>query len=125
MTIDRYLDRGDMYVLFQNENALCECVVTDEGEGVLELKNIATAPGYQGQGYGRRLIDYIIERYSEFTTLIVGTADSPTTLPFYERYGFVQYKRVENFFVDNYDHPIYEGGKQLIDMVYLRLEIQH
>ena len=28
--------------------------------------------------------------------------------------------RVENFFTDNYDHPIYEEGKLLTDMVYLK-----
>ena len=28
--------------------------------------------------------------------------------------------RQKNFFTDHYDHPIYEGGRQLIDMIYLR-----
>ena len=27
---------------------------------------------------------------------------------------------IPNFFTDNYDHPIYECGVQLIDMVYLQ-----
>lgn len=27
--------------------------------------------------------------------------------------------RIKNFFTDNYDHPIFECGVQLIDMVYL------
>lgn len=46
--IERYLDRGDMYALVDEGEARCVCVVTDEGEGVLELKNIATAPGFRG-----------------------------------------------------------------------------
>ena len=37
--IDRYLDRGRMYVLEDN-GVKCECVVTDEGNGILEIKNI-------------------------------------------------------------------------------------
>ena len=41
--IDRYLNKGWMYVLDDN-GIKCECVVTNEGNGVLELKNIATAP---------------------------------------------------------------------------------
>ena len=41
--IDRYLDNGRMYVLDDN-GIKCECVVTDEGNGVLEIKNIATVP---------------------------------------------------------------------------------
>ena len=27
------------------------------------------------------------------------------------------------FFTDHYDHPIYEGGVQLIDMIYLRRQL--
>ena len=56
--IDRYLDRGTMYVL-DDHGIKCECVVTDEGKGVLELKNIATEPEYQGKGYGKALIDFV------------------------------------------------------------------
>ena len=38
--IDRYIDRGTMYVLVDN-GVKCECVVTDEGKGILEIKNIS------------------------------------------------------------------------------------
>lgn len=38
----------------------------------------------------------------------------------YERCGFVRSHRIENFFVENYDHPIFEDGVQLVDMVYLK-----
>ena len=48
--IDRYLERGTMYVLEDNE-VKAECVVTDEGGGILELKNIAVVPDCQGKGY--------------------------------------------------------------------------
>ena len=34
--IDRYLERGSMYVL-EDDGVKAECVVTDEGGGVLEL----------------------------------------------------------------------------------------
>ncbi|MCX7746207.1 MAG: GNAT family N-acetyltransferase, partial [Clostridia bacterium] len=27
---------------------------------------------------------------------------------------------VKNFFIDNYDHPMYENGQQLVDMIYLK-----
>ena len=56
--IDRYLERGTMYVL--NDNGVkAECVVTDECNGILEIKNIATVPEYQGKGYAKALIDFI------------------------------------------------------------------
>ncbi len=121
--IDRYLERGTMYVL-DDDGIKAECVVTDEGDGVLEIKNIAVLPEYQHKGYGKRLIQYIEQKYSkDFHIFRVGTGDSPLTIPFYERCGFVKTYRLRNFFIDNYDHPIFECGTQLIDMVYLEKSI--
>lgn len=121
--IDAYLERGTMYVLADN-GVKCECVVTDEGNGVLEIKNIATRPEWRGKGYGRALIDFIVMRYrGRYSELQVGTGDSPLTVPFYERCGFTRSHRIKNFFTDNYDHPIYECGIQLVDMVYLQRKL--
>lgn len=121
--IDRYLDRGAMYIL-EDSGVKAECVVTDEGQGILELKNIAVDPACQGLGYGRRLVDFIAETYAgRYDVLQVGTGDSPLTVPFYEKCGFRRSHRIKNFFTENYDHPIFEGGVQLVDMVYLRKTI--
>lgn len=121
--IDRYINRGTMYVL-DDDGVKCECVVTDEGEGILEIKNIATEPQYQGKGYARAMIDFICRKYKgDFSVLQVGTGDSPLTVPFYEKCGFVRSHTVKNFFTDNYDHPIYECGVLLTDMVYLRKKL--
>ena len=121
--VDRYLEKGTMYVLEDN-GTKCECVVTDEGNGVLEIKNIATMPGSQRKGYGKALIDFLIRKYTgQYSVLQVGTGDSPITIPFYENCGFVRSHVVPNFFADNYDHPIYECGVQLTDMVYLQRNI--
>ena len=118
--LDRYLEGGVMFVL-DDDGVKGECVVTNEGDGVLEIKNIAVAPGQQRKGYGKALIEYIADRYRErYSILQVGTGDSPLTIPFYEKCVFVRHHIVKNFFTYNYDHPIYECGVQLVDMVYLR-----
>ena len=118
--IDRYLERGTMYVL-DDDGVRAECVVTDEGEGILEIKNLAISPEDQGKGYGRALIEFLAENYATaFSVLQVGTGESPLTVPFYEKCGFTYHHRVSNFFTDHYDHPIYECGVQLVDMVYLQ-----
>ena len=36
--VDRYLEKGNMYVL-EDGNVKAECVVTDEGNAILEIKN--------------------------------------------------------------------------------------
>ncbi len=121
--IDRYLDRGTMYVL-EDDGVKAECVVTDEGGGVLELKNIAVEPDCQGKGYGKALVSFLVETYrGQYSVLQVGTGDSPSTIPFYESCGFRRHHRIKNFFTDHYDHPIFECGVQLVDMVYLQRKL--
>ena len=118
--IDSYLDKGRMYVLDDN-GIKCECIISDEGNGVLEIKNIATVSEHQGKGYARALIDFVVQKYKEqYNVLQVGTGDSPLTIPFYEKCGFVRSHSIPNFFTDNYDHPIFECGIQLVDMVHLQ-----
>ena len=98
--------------------------MTEESEEILELKNLAVDPQCQRRGYGRKMIEFLCDRYKGKKAILqAGTGDSPATLPFYERCGFTPSHRILNFFVDNYDHPIVECGKQLVDMVYLQKKI--
>ncbi len=121
--IDRYINKGTMYVL-DDDGVKSECVVTDEGNGIIEIKNIATVPEHQGKGYAKALIDFLVKEYGgKYSILQVGTGDSPLTVTFYEKCGFVRSHSIPNFFTDNYDHPIFECGVQLVDMVYLQRKI--
>ena len=98
--IDLYLERGEMFALY----------------------DIATYPHYQRKGYGTQLIKFLLEHYKDrYQTMLVGTGDSTYTIPFYERCGFTYSHRIPDFFIKNYDHPMYEDGKQLRDMVYLKI----
>lgn len=118
--IDRYLERGAMYVLEDPEPAGV-CVVTDEGNGILELKNIAVSPAVQGRGYGRAMLEFLQSRYrGQYRLLQAGTGDSPLTVPFYEACGFRRSHVIPDFFTRYYDHPIFEAGVQLRDLVYLQ-----
>lgn len=118
--IEKYLYRGDMFALYDNDIRAI-CVITQEQVGTYELKNIVTVPKYQQKGYGQKLIAFIVDYYKKSgSELYVGTGNNPRILRFYERCGFVKSHVVKNFFTDNYDHPIYEDGQQLIDMIYLK-----
>lgn len=121
--IDRYLDNGIMYVLDDN-GIKGECVIIDKGNNILEIKNIAIEPKYQNLGYGKALIDFIITKYKgQYSIVQVGTGNSPLTIPFYEKCGFTYSHKVENFFTKNYNHPIYESGILLKDMIYLQRKL--
>ena len=118
--IDKYLPNGDLFALY-DEDLKSVCVVVPIDGETCELKNIATYKQYQGKGYGKTLVNFIIDFYKkDYKTMLVGTGESPSTLSFYESCGFEETYRVANFFTDNYDHPIFEGDIQLVDMVYLK-----
>ena len=121
--IDKYLERGELFALY-DDDVKSICVVTGENEDTCELKNIATDEKWQGCGYGSKLLHYIFDYYKGvYKTITVGTGDYPPILQFYERHGFQVTHKVEKFFTDNYDHPIFENGIQLVDMIYLKREL--
>ena len=121
--IDKYIERGIMFAIYDND-LKGVCIVTKEEDRAYEIKNIAIYENFHGQGYGKKLIEYICEYFKGDCDIIyVGTGDSPLTVPFYEKCGFKKSHRIKNFFIENYDNPIYECGKQLIDMIYLKKEV--
>ena len=117
--IDEYLERGELFALYDGD-LKSVCVVTRESDDVCELKNIATYEKWHGNGYGSILLNHIFSHYKgRYKTMLVGTGDCPWILQFYEKNGFKISHRVKDFFTDNYDHPMFDNGIQLVDMVYL------
>ena len=117
--VRRYLDRGVLYVMEEAGESTAVCLVTEEGPGVYEIKNLAVAPGFRRQGRGRAMVEHACSACPG-GVMLVGTGETPSTLRFYRSCGFVPSHRVENFFTDHYDHPIVEEGVVLRDMVYLK-----
>ncbi|MDE6454887.1 MAG: GNAT family N-acetyltransferase [Dysosmobacter sp.] len=119
----RYLDRGTLWALYDG-GLRAVCVVTEEGGGDFEIKNLAVAPESQRRGYGRVMVDFAVRTYrGRGTRLLAGTGDSQLTIPFYEACGFRECGRIKDFFTENYDHPIYEAGRRLVDMVYFSMAL--
>lgn len=118
--IDKYLEPGDMFALF-DDDLKTVCVVLAINKETCELKNIATYKKYQGKGYAKALIKYVSDYYkNNYKTMLVGTGDTPAILSFYHNCGFEKSHIIKNFFTDNYDHPMFDDGVQLVDMVYLK-----
>jgi len=120
--IRKYLYRGKLFALY-DEDLRTVSVVTEEDNKTCEIKNIATYEKYQGKGYGKVMVNFIIKSYkNNCKILLVGTGESKRTISFYENFGFTYSHKIRNFFIDNYKHKMYEEGKQLIDMIYLKIE---
>ena len=119
--IDRYLDDSDMYVMFKNGQPVSEICLWARPDGHLELKNIATLPSEQGNGYAAQLIRHAISVYrTRYRKLYVGTSEDGRA--FYRRAGFKDSYVEKDFFLQ-YSEPVIENGKVLTDMYYLSLDI--
>ncbi|MBO5476741.1 MAG: GNAT family N-acetyltransferase [Clostridia bacterium] len=122
--IDKYLDKGEMYIIEEDGDAVCEVVVTEVDNDTCELKNIATLPKVRGKGYASKIIQYIFEVYkNKYKRMIVGTTEN--MIPFYVLNGFTKYHHtVKNFFIDNYNEEIWDGDLHCIDMYYYSKEFK-
>ena len=122
--VERYLGQSTMYALYDEGRICAECAVTDEGDGVAEIQNLAVEPTSQRRGFGQALVAYVLRRCrGRFVRLRVRTGDSPLTVPFYRSCGFAQVARLEGDILARYDHPIFEAGVQLVDTVVLEQAI--
>ena len=72
--IDRYLEAGDMHVLSIGDAPVCVAVVIPYSDTACELKNLATDPQFQKQGYATRLMETLFKFYAaRFRAMYVGT----------------------------------------------------
>lgn len=119
--ISKYIEQSTVFALYVNDVLTSVCAVITTDNETIEIKNLATYPEYQNKGYASALIDFVCNKYkTEFKYLILGTGENNKTLSFYKKRGFKETHRLKNFFIENYSHPIFEGGKQLKDMIYLK-----
>ena len=96
-----------------------------EGEGFYYVEHFAVRPDLRGQRLGGRALEQLIARGKPVVLEIDPPEDkvSRRRQDFYERCGFQRSHILPDFFTEHYDHPIYEGGVLLRDMVYLRREL--
>ena len=116
--IEKYLSNGEMFVLTYEENPICIAVTAKVNDDIVELKNIVTKEEYRGKGYAKKMLKYLSDNYkTKYKKIIVGTSEN--CIPFYVKQGFDRYeKTIKNFFVDNYDEPIFDGNIQCMDIYY-------
>lgn len=123
--IDRYLGRSTLYAAEQEGQTVGVMAFVRLSEQLYELKNLAVAPEWQGQGIGKWMVGELCRMCRErgAQALRAGTGESPKTMGFYRACGFVPCGREPDFFLRNYDHPIVEDGVTLRDMIYLEKKL--
>lgn len=121
--VRQYLDRGEMYALMIRGEAACVAIAAPAEEGVCELYNLATAPGFRHKGYASRMIRHLIQNCTGvYTALQVGT--SADLIPFYEQFGFRHTGTRPDFFLnEHYDPTLFDEGEDLRDMEVLTMKL--
>ncbi len=122
--IRSYLSESRCFVAMSNGIVIGACLVKPREVGVHELMSIAVGPDYQKSGNGTELLKWVIDffRRAGASQLEVGTGTFGYQLSFYQRQGFRVTSIDRDFFLKNYNEPIFEDGIQLMDM--LRLTIR-
>ena len=123
--VESYLARGELWACIdENGPAGVALVMPVDGDAV-ELMNLCTRSDVRGCGLGHALVEHIKRRYADrYRELRVGTADGfEQTQHFYEKCGFRLTHIDRGFFVRNYSEPVYDCGKQCIDMARYALRL--
>jgi ribosomal protein S18 acetylase RimI-like enzyme len=124
--IYKYIEQCDIFAGLNAAVPIGAAAVLPLDEESCELKNLAIDPAFQHKGYGRQLVEYLFTRYKDkFAFMQVGTSDATRdTIRFYTRCGFQYAYRIKNFFIDNYQNPVYDSGIQCVDMVVLNRSLK-
>ena len=124
--IKRYLNGSWCYAALINNVIVGVCVVKPICESKTEIFNIAVSPENQKQGIGSQLLQFVLDHLHEknVESVELGTGTFGYQLAFYQRFGFRVDAIHKDFFINNYDKPIYENGIQLKDMLRLVLKLK-
>lgn len=124
--IRQYLPQSRCFVISDDKAVCGVCAVQELEAGVYELMSIAVDEARQQSGAGTALLRWLIDalRQSGATRLEVGTGTFGFQLAFYQRQGFRVSAIDRDFFLRNYEAPIYENGIQHLDMLRLSLPLK-
>lgn len=122
--VEGYLSQSKCFIATLKGQTVGACIIKQVSADVHELMNISVAPEYQKNGIGRELLQHVIisTRKTKVKRLEVGTGTFGYQLTFYQREGFRVNAIDKDFFLVNYEEPIYEDGIQLKDMLRLVLK---
>ena len=124
--IYEYLKRSEVFIAIQNKTVVGVIAILPLEKGAVEIKNIAVNPEFQGKGIGTYLIENAIRiaTLDQQEKILIGTANSSIgQLYLYQKLGFEITEIKKDFFIKNYDTPIYENGIQAKHMLLLTREL--
>lgn len=125
--VSDYLKNSFCYCAKMDDSIIGIIVLQPRDSETAEIMNLAVHPHMQGKGIGQALIKQGIEaaRNKGYKTLEIGTGNSSIgQLALYQKAGFRITEIDHDFFIRNYDQPIFENGIQCRDMIRLSMKMK-
>ncbi|TCZ81283.1 N-acetyltransferase [Paenibacillus albiflavus] len=122
--VNSYLQKGICYLAYSDNTLIGEIVLVPTEPSTMEIMNVAVHEDYQGKGIGKQLIHKALEEAAKLgaATVEIGTGNSSIhQLKLYQQCGFRISGIDHDFFMRNYDEPIFENGIQCKDMIRLTI----
>ena len=123
--VSKYLDKSFCYVVeSENEGTIGVIVLVPISNHIIEIMNLAVDESYQGKGVGTLLLKHGIQTAAEkgYNRVEIGTGNSSINqLALYQKVGFRIIGIDHDFFIRNYEEPIFENGIQCRDMIRLSM----
>ncbi len=126
----RYIGDGDLYGFVGRDGVPHSAIlVIEDGREVAELRAVAVAESFQGQGVGTLMMNTVLFVLAQrgVRRVVVGTASSGVRqLAFYQRCGFRLTHIERDFFTAEKGYPadLAEGGIPIRDMVWMDRELE-
>lgn len=120
--IEKYIHESEIYIVEFNDLEIGIIALHKISNNEAEIKNIAIEPMYQGKGYGKELIEFVIKESKAlgFSKIIICTGNSSIhQLKLYQNCGFIIVEVIKDYFVTNYKDEIWENGIQCRDLIKL------
>ena len=124
-SIEKYIHKSKVFVTVEDTLIVGVYVLMEMAPGKAEIMNVAVAETHQGKGIGKALVQHAIKsaRLLGMESIEIGTGNSSIQeLALYQKCGFRLKEIIHDYFVDNYDEPIFENSIQCRDMVLLQLK---
>jgi len=126
-SVEKYIHKSEVYVAVENEDLIGVFVLLEIAPGKAELMNVAVAESHQGKGLGKALVLQAIEvaKMRGMQSVELGTGNSSIQqLALYQKCGFRMKEIHHDYFIVNYDEPIFENEIQCRDMVRLGIKLK-
>lgn len=123
--IKSYLPNSWCYAAKSNDEIVGVCIVKSRGNETAEILNLAVDPNHQKAGIGTHLLSFALKKLigKRVQRVELGTGTFGHQLAYYQRLGFRVESVVKNFFIENYEEPVFERGIQHKDMLKLYINI--